>query len=433
MQTEEGLFRQQKFQSRFCLLSATSTTGKKCLPYRSITNLFDGTFRRIDTDFNDPNFDEIPKIINLGLHSANDEVRITTRFCLGSAATVSNQEVFAKNLRGSMEMGVPLQGFSRHDQNGTEQRKVIGKYYREELLPYMESLYNLGVGVMKYYFSSPYMVEIEAIASLKQDLLLAIGSVIVISFILYFKTDSLFTTVFAIFCMFLTFIVTEYIYFTVFQVDFLSIYHVLSLFILLQIGLDGIFLFYESWEHIKQEQRGKHTSVLYVVFSTFKGAGGDLVFTSTSTFLAFATSLSPFVVINLFEYFCAILISINYFAVIFFFPLCVLMYEWHVFKLNRACSNCYDLCCGPDDFSDSSDEEDAKKDDEDEIGFVEKLADFLTYDFHWVISNNFVKVFLSLLFSGLTYLLLTKALEIEIRASRVSSEKARKKNKNHDD
>ena len=407
------MYRQPQFQRRFC---RTDDSGS-CRPYRSITNLFDGTFRGVDIAFDDPNFDDIPKVINLGLNSINEEVRQLTRFCLGSKARVSSSNSYVQFLRSSMEVGLPLEGFRRHDQNTTEQKDIIRKYYKAALLPYMESLYILGVSTMSFYFSSPFIVELETINSLRQDLLLAVGSVLVISFILYFKTDSIFTTIFAIFCMFLTFVVTEAIYFEVFNVRFLSIYHVLSLFILLQIGLDGIFLFYESWEHIKEEQRGKHLSVLTVIFYTLKGAGRDLVFTSTSTFLAFATSISPFVAINLFEYFCAILISINYFVVILFYPLCVLMYEWHVFKLTRACNNCYDLCCGVDDLSsDTSDEEVV----EDDVSLVEKLADFLTFDFHWVISINVIKGLLVLLFMGLTYYLLTQALEIDVRASRVS-------------
>ena len=125
------------------------------------------------------------------------------------------------------------------------------------------------------------------------------------------------------------------IYFAI-HTRYFGVFHVLSIFIILGIGSDNIFVFMDTW---KQSEKEKHELLSRRLSQVYRRAAKATFITSFTTTVAFLSNVpSPLLAISSFGLFSAILVMINYLSVLLFFPTVIIAH--HVYRKGRC-------CCGP--------------------------------------------------------------------------------------
>jgi predicted RND superfamily exporter protein len=111
------------------------------------------------------------------------------------------------------------------------------------------------------------------------------------------------------------------IYQYIFQLRYFGVLHILTLYIILGIGADDIFVFYDTWKNSASKGKAIAGDLSTRLSWTFRRASKAMLVTSATTFVAFvATAVTPFVGIQTFGVFAATLVLVNYLIVITFFP-----------------------------------------------------------------------------------------------------------------
>lgn len=108
---------------------------------------------------------------------------------------------------------------------------------------------------------------------------------------------------------------------------YFGIFQVLAVFIILGIGADDIFVYFDTWRGSAHEQ---HDSLEARVSSCYRHASKSMLITSLTTMIAFvANAFSPLLAVKSFGLFAGLVVLVNYVSVITFFPSLVLVHHLH--------------------------------------------------------------------------------------------------------
>ena len=258
-------------------------------------------------------------------------------YAVGKDASITSSHARSPIVRSQMGVGYPLEGYDAIDKKQDKQDKELDKYLRDVFIKKADKYYRKGAGGMDFYYASGRIISLYITGQVFADIALAIGSLIFIFLFMWFQTRTLFVTCFGLFGIMNGFIITDVIYIGVLQIKYLGIFHVLSLFIVLGIGADDLFVFMDTW---REAGHRSWPSLAHRLDHTFRHAGLAMLYTSLTTALAFFVSAaSPFLAINSFGVFSGLLILINYISVVVFFPTCVMMHHVYFNKYKCCC------CC----------------------------------------------------------------------------------------
>jgi len=175
------------------------------------------------------------------------------------------------------------------------------------------------------YVFARIVLELVFIRQVQKDMIWAIGSGLFVYLYISFHLRSIFLGTMAILMIGFSIPLTLVIYSVFFQVDYFATLHGLAIFIVLGIAADDVFVLIDAW---KQSQVYKELGNDYQkrMAYTFRRASRAMAVTSSTTAVAFlANAMSDLMPIASFGIWVAILIPVNYFLVILFFP-AVLMY-----------------------------------------------------------------------------------------------------------
>ncbi|XP_048586326.1 protein dispatched homolog 3 [Nematostella vectensis] len=333
---EDSLFNNSAYQSKICWLEKN----KVCKKPLSLVRFFDGTFRALNPVFYDPNFDNIPTI----LEAAKDlpVTRGIIEFQLGKDASVGNGKATASIIRSSLYAGYPLKGFrNTADQSLTQEEKARANA-KEAFSKILDSTYKNGLGGMSFRYNMQILFA-EAIESLViGDLLLVVASFLFIFIFMLCQTQSLWITSWGLFSIVSSFFGANLIYRIVLDYRYVGVFHVLSVFIIAGIGADDVFVFLDTWRAAKSTHRDH--SFLDKLSFTYRHAAGAMLITSTTTFVAFmSNALSPLLAVSSFGVFSALIVMVNYLSVIIFFPTVVVTHELFWTSCKWPC--CRLRCC----------------------------------------------------------------------------------------
>ncbi|KAK7504971.1 hypothetical protein BaRGS_00003999 [Batillaria attramentaria] len=262
------------------------------------------------------------------------------QFHLGKDAIVSSTVATSDITRSLLYMGYPLAGYDLKVSNTTEQLETIRKFLVDHFLNILEDTMENGVRDMDFLFYSSQLVTHDLLNQVLKDMFLAAGSLVFIFLFVLFMTRSLFITGFGIFSIISSFFITNFLYRFIFRYSYFGIFHVLSIFIILGIGADDIFVFMDTWR-----------ATAHARFSSLEArrAASATLYTSLTTMAAFfSNALSPLLAIQSFGLFSGILVFVNYMAVILFFPTVIVMYHKHWETWTWPCFR----CCGSDNSHD---------------------------------------------------------------------------------
>ena len=330
---EDELYNNADYKNKLCQLqSATNRTCKKPL---SILRFFDGSYKGIDSALNDTDFQNIPNVLNTA-QANSSSAAVILNYHLAKDAVITNNEASSRLTRSLFYIGWPYKGYNSTEDRDEEQMEDIDKVISETFESRLNDKYKDKIGKMNFYYDNPALNKAAIEKQVILDMMLAVASFIFIFLFMWLQTGSLWLTSWGIFSIISSFNITNLIYRVVFDYRYFGIFHVLSIFIILGIGSDNIFVFMDTW---KQSGKDGHDSLSTRLSEVYKRAAKATLITSFTTMMAFLSNVpSPLLAISSFGVFSAVLVMVNYISVIIFYPTVIIMH--HVSRKGRC-------CCGP--------------------------------------------------------------------------------------
>lgn len=195
----------------------------------------------------------------------------------------------------------------------------------------------------------------------------AIFSCTFVFFYLSFHLKSCFLALVGITIILFSFPFTVLITEGIFQVTYFGTLNVISIYIVLGIAADDIFVFYDAYRQSKNIApdiiNDKYRRMAYA----WRRAVKAMAVTSLTTSVAFfANAFSPLMPIRGFGIFSGVIIPLNYLLVVMMMPSAAIIYEkWKFAK----------YCCCPCGFRSQEEVEEINRPTKGELGMVEKLFD----------------------------------------------------------
>eukprot|EP01064_Diplonema_japonicum_P006047 TRINITY_DN13_c0_g1_i9.p1 TRINITY_DN13_c0_g1~~TRINITY_DN13_c0_g1_i9.p1 ORF type:complete len:1041 (+),score=286.38 TRINITY_DN13_c0_g1_i9:142-3264(+) len=256
-----------------------------------------------------------------GLNSNNFLKLVDSQFGAG------NQ--IAKAVKTEFTFGAPLKGYKTVNDDPDGQSEDLAQWLYDEYHTWLGDGQISGGGV-SYIYNGHGMLGLYIQEVMVTDGMFAIASMVFVLVYIAFMTSSWWLAVMGMGQILMCFPVAYFLYFGIFQQRYFGVFNMLSIFIILGIGADDIFVFLDTWEQSghKFKSLGKRMSY------TWKHAGKAMLVTSLSTMISFMSNAnSSFPAIQTFGIFAAMLVLVNYCAVMVFYPTVVFMFatffeEW---------------------------------------------------------------------------------------------------------
>lgn len=312
------------YQNTYCQLDNNSL----CQSPISIIRYFDGTFSSVDAIFNDPTFSNIPAVLYEAY--TNNITKADFRFFLGKSHEITSTSAYSPITRSMIPVGFPLPGYTETE----EYEKHIRTFQRDHMKPILVSTRENCAEFDFSYRSDMLWLE-DVFEQAMKDVLCAFGSICFIFIFILIHTRSLWITGFAVFSIMSCFVITNLIYRVVLGFRYIGFFHVLTLFIVLGIGADDIFVFYDVWRNTAYET---YPSLAHRLSDAYRKSMFSMLFTSITTAVAFfASAISPLLATRSFGVFSGLVIAVNYISVIVYFPAVVIMYHTKFEKFKWPC------------------------------------------------------------------------------------------------
>ena len=325
-ETENSILQNKIYTEKLChLVQGQQLNSIVCKPAFSILRFFDGSYTNLHQNFYDPNFSNISRVLitaqrlnltktYLAYHLGND-VRFDVR----------NNKVSTSYCRSLMYLGWPLAGYSNVREREDEQIETLDDYIFSAFGSSLAKMADEGLGGINFYYNNLALRQKATQEQVVTDMKLAILSFVFIVVFMWFQTGSVWITAWAIFSILSSFNIANLIYRIVLDYRYFGVFHVLSIFIILGIGADDIFVFTDTW---KQSKAVEFKSMEHRLDFVYRRAAKAMFITSFTTIVAFLSNVpSPLLAISSFGVFSALLVFVNYCSVIIFFPAVVMVHE----------------------------------------------------------------------------------------------------------
>uniref|UniRef100_A0A7S4DUM7 SSD domain-containing protein n=1 Tax=Lotharella globosa TaxID=91324 RepID=A0A7S4DUM7_9EUKA len=350
----ESLFWNTEGYSDYCQLNGTSST---CLdPTKTITYTFYGGTSGVSCDLlSDSSVNATAGALYSGL-SVNTS-RQSSQFFMGSE-TETRSPRYTERTRARIPLGAPLSGFVSPSDRPLDQSIEYNKFYRRVRdkffnffglenrwlhSAYREKVERNGLRI-KWYSSN--LSSIESQDTILGDLVLALISILFVWGWMTYQMRSIFLSSFCMLSIVLSIPLSIVIYRDIFRVAYFAFLHILVIFLVLGIGADDVFVFYDGWrqavddEEVMQLMRDKpgQAAILEKRMEVAYKRTLETVFnTSFTTMVAFlATAISPIMPIATFGILAATCILINFVLVITLIPAVMMCH--HLWFVKKRCS-----------------------------------------------------------------------------------------------
>ena len=330
-EVENEYYNREEYKSSWCALDADNI----CYRPGSVIRFFDGSKRNISGIFDDRNFNNIVGVLNEAF--TNPKTKRSMEEYMGKNARIEPGLAQSEITRVTIQFGIPIKGYNNASDDDDKQFEEMGNYMKDNWLSDLDKLYGKGVGQMNFYFLATQLIGAIIGQFIMMDLMLAMAGLVFVFIIVAIQTRSLWITSWAVFSILSSFFTAILVYRLVFDFRYVGIFHVLAIFIILGIGADDVFVFFDTWKHSGHYQ---FKSIAHRMSYTYRRAALAMLFTSLTTATAFMVSAaSPFLAVNSFGVFAGLLILVNYMSVIVFLPCVVVTYHNWFSKFKCCC------CC----------------------------------------------------------------------------------------
>ena len=337
------LSKHPKYLESFCF---SEKVGKCVEPY-AIFTFFD-RYETMMPGSNASNFTNIPNVMTTMMRFKAAELQ---RF-LGKNSVISRNDTHSSITRVILLFGKPLAGYHNAYINSDAQDKEIKAFILDEFKPVLEDLFSTQVGEMRFFYNSLSLFLNKIDTQVMADLKLAAGSLCFIFVFMLMQTGSLWVTCLAMLSVVTSFCGANLFYRVALDYRYFGAFHVLAVFIILAVGADDTFVFFDTW---KLTRHFFYPTLAHRLSNCYRKAGLAMFFTSVTTAVAFGLSaISPFLGISSFGVFSALLVIINYVSVVTYFPAVVITY--HLYWESATCLCCRIIKDGENDDDDDDDQ-----------------------------------------------------------------------------
>ena len=268
-----------------------------------------------------------------------------------------NPDAFSSYLsRGTIVFGLPLEGFASSNDRYDDQIKKIEDFVADQV-PYLES--DAANEQFELRFMSPVTIKMHFDGLVVNDALLVLASIAMVWAYMWFHTKSLFLASFGIGHILLSFPFAYFFLQLILYPKAMGFLNFMSLFIILGIGADDVFILVDAWKQSEEEfpmpplpargvacggMSGEEFRWLHnrLVWSYTRASWAMLVtsFTTSAAFMMnMVSSIPP---IQIFGFFTAFMVLTNYFMVITYYPALMMFYE--KFVKDRVCGAWHPCC-----------------------------------------------------------------------------------------
>eukprot|EP00041_Stephanoeca_diplocostata_P025695 m.678196 g.678196 ORF g.678196 m.678196 type:complete len:1033 (+) comp22804_c1_seq2:366-3464(+) len=303
----------------------------------------------------------VPTMLNPLLQSSNPNVYCSG--CNQSCVFQSNSSLdafVAKDFsdttlktfatKSQIFFGMPLAGYANSQDRYSEQKEKIDdfiatlrKYLRDEASD----------AVISVLAAHPLLFELHFQDLMVRDGVLILLSITLVGLFVLWHTRSPFLTVFGMLHVILSFPFAYFFMQAIFDIGPMGILNFMSMFIILGIGADDIFILLDAWKqsaHAVKAPASDGADEFEVRMSqlqrrfewTFRRAAWAMLVTSLTTSAAFLMNIvSAVVPIKIFGIFTAFMVMTNFFMVITYYPALVIVWEEYI--KHHCCTSC--ACC----------------------------------------------------------------------------------------
>mmetsp|Transcript_49552 Transcript_49552/g.152939 ORF Transcript_49552/g.152939 Transcript_49552/m.152939 type:complete len:1090 (-) Transcript_49552:354-3623(-) len=247
--------------------------------------------------------------------------------------SLSNQ--VSKYSRGSVRYGLPLPGYINKDDRSDDQEKKFVDWFDKQFSNYLKETKEAG-SIEVLFFATP-LIRREFLNIILFDSLRVLVSLVLVFIWLWIQTNSIVIALAGIMEIILSIPIAFFFYYVIFQFKYFDGLNFMTLFIVVAIGADDIFVFMDQYKlsaHRKEVCVDLQTRMNWV----YSRASWAMFITSATTCCAFVvTAVNPLPNIQSFGIFSAFVIIADYILVITWFPACVVLY--HNYLESRPC------CC----------------------------------------------------------------------------------------
>jgi hypothetical protein len=324
---EEYLIAADKYTS-YC----QTIDGTTCKEPTSLIRYFDGTYASINPIFNDPTFRNIPGVIYEAF--TNNDTKDDFKYFLPHSYSITPTSARFSITRTQIAIGCSLTGST----NCKLMKELSQTWLGESMKPRLDNLRE-DITQFDFYYISSTLFFYDVLQQAMQDMLFAVGSMVFMFCFMTFHTRSLFVSGLAVMSILTSFAGTNIIYRCIIDFQYVGFFHILAIFIILGIGADDLFVFYDAW---RLTAFSPYPSLAHRLNEAYSKSCKSMFITSLTTAVAFtASALSPLLATKSFGVFAAILVFYNYFSVIIFFPTVVMVYH---LKFESWKWPCFSIC-----------------------------------------------------------------------------------------
>mmetsp|Transcript_28927 Transcript_28927/g.55390 ORF Transcript_28927/g.55390 Transcript_28927/m.55390 type:complete len:1169 (-) Transcript_28927:363-3869(-) len=222
-------------------------------------------------------------------------------------------------------LGMPIDGYADDKDSPSDQYTKIGQWLYDK---FDAKLSALDTGDMDIYWGDTEfkMLEAEIAVILMQSFAYLVLAVMFVWVYLVYMLDSVFLAATGMLQILLCLFPSLFLYRVICQQSYFGTLNLISVFIVVGVGVDDIFVFHDDW----LLQKGK-ADVSERFQHTWKRASKAMFSTSLTTMISFFSNAgSNLPAIATFGFFAAMMIFVNYCAVISFFPSCVLVHHHYI-------------------------------------------------------------------------------------------------------
>mmetsp|Transcript_111187 Transcript_111187/g.270183 ORF Transcript_111187/g.270183 Transcript_111187/m.270183 type:complete len:1096 (-) Transcript_111187:138-3425(-) len=246
----------------------------------------------------------------------------------------------SKYCRGMIQYGAPLTGFINKNDRKEEQDEIFGEWFDTQFVSYLKDTSDLG-NIEVLFFATPLIRE-EFLKIIISDSMKVLVSLVLVFLWIWIQTNSIFIAIVGALEILFSIPLAFLLYYTVFGFKYFDGLNFMTLFIVVAIGADDIFVFMDQYKqsaYIKEACVDLKTRMNWV----YARASWAMFITSATTCAAFVTTAAnPLPNIQSFGIFSAFVITVDYLLVITWFPACVVLY--HNYLENRPCLLCCHRC-----------------------------------------------------------------------------------------
>ncbi len=337
----EQLYIQTPGYEDVCLLNNTGGTTKCSDPTSTVTYYFYGNSDNETCALLSSSDVNSTATFMYNQLDASNASRLLYGFFMDSE-TMTRSPYYSTRTRTRIPIGGPLVGYRNTNDNLEDQKKEYTKFIKRVKdrffdkfgmkQSWLRSAYRTEVSTngLKVRFNSLLLRDLDWIVMLDDDLNLAAFSIIFVFSWMCYHLGSLFLASMGMLQIVLSLPVSIVIYRGVYQIQYFTALHGLTIFLVLGIGADDVFVFIDGWRqaHKVVERDGiPQTSSEYLIrrmrlaYVRTLAAVFDTSFTTIVAFLA--TAISPIMPVATFGMFAATAIFINYVLVMTLIPAAV--------------------------------------------------------------------------------------------------------------